>query len=360
MATTIRDVARAAGVSVTTVSRVIHGNARVSHEARDNVLQAIERLHYSPSAVARALRTGRAQMLALVVPNIANSFFMQVARGIEKATDGMGFQLLVASTGGQPDKEARILANIMGRHVDAIVLASSGLSEGDVRRLNHSPIPIVCVDRRVDGLLSDTAVEDNRRGGAYLAGLVVAHHHQRVAVLAGPEGQSPVHDRLQGVGEVLRQAGINPTVIHSPFGWKAGQDVASTLLTDVSLPTAIIALQNQLAIGVLAAARSLAIKIPDDLSLVSYGLPEFNELLTPAVTGVDHRAAELGTLVGQRILYRLIHPDAPAQVDTVGLQAFWGATLVCSRDGKTFPEHASQLAIQYGWSFAAGERAGDS
>ena len=306
--TTISDVARRAGVSTVTVSRVINGGSNVKPATRDKVQQAIEEMHYLPNVAARSLRSKRTYTLALLVPDITNSFWTTVARGIEDEAQNGGYSVLLCNTDEDPAKQLRYQDVIISQRVDGVIITPYDSDARNLARLRDRKIPIVVIDRRIDGWDVDTVSSDSVAGAQTLVKHLIGLGHQRIAVISGPSSTSTAHDRVTGYRIALVEAGIPidaGLIKLGEFKALSGEELTYQLLAETPRPTAIFAANNAIAIGVIKAAEKRGLRIPQDLALVCFDdLPNLS-LVLPFLTVVVQPAYEIGVRAAQLLLSRI-------------------------------------------------------
>jgi len=209
--TNIKQVAREAGVSTATVSRVLNGSGYASREAREKVLQAIERLNYRPNAIARSLKQDKTYTIGILVPDISNPYFMRMSKGIEDVVRGEGYHLIFASTDEDPDKEAHLLELFSEQRVDVIVLAASSSTDALLTELAGSGIHVILADRRLPGIgrKLDTFLEDNAAASRQLTERLIHDGHKRIAVIHGGYRISTSAERLEGYRAAMEDYGLS-------------------------------------------------------------------------------------------------------------------------------------------------------
>jgi LacI family transcriptional regulator len=310
--TTVLDVAKRAGVSPMTVSRVVNGSGPVSARLRARVEKALKETGYVPNTVARNLRTKRTDTIGLVMPDITNPFFTHVVRGVEVAARAAGYSLLLTNTDQRPDEEQRLVTMLLQRQVDGLLAIPAGTCAATARLCAEAGVPIVIVDRRpeVTGL---DVVRADAEGGAYTLGKLLAElGHRHTAVVAGPEYVPTALDRVAGFTRAVVEAGLPPPIVrHGDFSLEAGREATLELMRAVPRPTAIFASNNFLAIGTQHAIHDLGLSIPEDLALV--GLDDLpTEMVTfPFLTVAAQPAEEMGRRAVELLLERIGSPSGP-------------------------------------------------
>ncbi len=306
--TTIADVARRAGVSPVTVSRVINGASNVRASTREMVEQAIADLHYVPSVVARSLRSKRTYALALVLPDITNPFWTTVARGVEDAAQNGSYSVLLCNTDESPAKQHRYLDMIVSQRVDGVIIAPYDSDAENLIRLRERDIPTVVVDRRIQGWEVDSVYGDSVSGACALANHLIGLGHKRIAMITGPHGTSTAEDRLEGYQMALEQAGLafDPTLVkRGEYRAASGLRLMTELLEHPSPPTAVVTANNLIAMGAFEALRQRKMSVPQDIALVTFDdLPEISRFF-PFFTVISQPAYEMGREAARLLLSRL-------------------------------------------------------
>jgi LacI family transcriptional regulator len=306
---TIRDVARRAGVSAMTVSRVINRSPSVSPETRSRVEQAIAELGYIPSRLARGLSAQRTRTLAVIVPDVANPFFTLIVRGAEDVARRTGYRVILCDTRADLELEREVIDEMIAHRVDGIVIAAvSDRSREHLRRLTRFGVPFVLVDRTVSGIDADTVVGDSIGGARRLVEHLIALGHRRIAMIVESDSVSTARDRRQGYETALTGAGLvaDPDLVVQttvdPAGGRAGM---RRLLGLERPPTAVFTVNNLVALGAIEAVREAGREVPDDIALVCFDDIEYASRLHPFLTVMEQPAETLGTLATQLLLERI-------------------------------------------------------
>lgn len=311
----MRDVAAQAGVSVATVSRVLSGQGFVSDDLRARVLDAVERLRYTPSAVARSLSQHRTLTIGVLITDITNSFFTTLVRGIEDEAISSGFNIVLCNSDEQLDKEKLYIRVLHEKRVDGILVVPSGPTIDHLVAVEAAGVPLVVVDRRVPGLSSPSILVDNRSGAREVTEYLLRLGHRRIAILVGLRGTTTADERLQGYLDAITGAGLEPDpslIAGGTFHLEVGYHSTLELLDLPEPPTAIFSSNNRLAIGALRALRERHVKVPKTMSLVSFDDIDTFALLDPPITAVYQPAYELGRRAAARLL-KILSTDSPAE-----------------------------------------------
>jgi LacI family transcriptional regulator len=305
---TIGDVAKRAGVSTVTVSRVINGANNVSPLTRQKVERAIKELNYVPSVAARSLRSRRTQALALLVPDITNPFWTTVARGVEDAAQKGGYSLLLCNTDENAAKQQHYIDVMISQRVDGVIIAPCHSNAAKLKRLRDRSIPTVVLDRRVEGWQVDTVISDSISGARALVKYLISLGHQRIAVLSGPKHTSSAEDRVIGYHVALAESGIpfdKKMIYRGEFKVSSGVAMMEQLLERSPRPTAIFATNNSIAMGAIEAMNRQGLNIPQDLALVCFDDIPYLSYMLPFLTVVAQPVYELGVQAAQLLLCRL-------------------------------------------------------
>ena len=313
-AITIRDVALAAGVSLSSVSRALNGGKHVSARIARDVAAAADRLGYQPDFTARSLRTRTSGMVGCLVPDIANPLNATIVRAAEARLRDAGYLLVVASTGNDAARERAAALEFRGRRLDGLLLApGNGDNAQTWKDLGAAGTAIVIVDRdplEEDGHAGWPAVLVDHRAGAkaatrYLIGL----GHRRIALLTADAQMRPSRERIAGFHEVFAEAGLDPAgaelcIQSSPMDFAHG-DALALLRRGGGRPTAVVALGTRILAGVLRAARDTGLSVPGDLSVLSVGDTDLAAVHTPAITALRWSLEDVGRAAAELLLQRL-------------------------------------------------------
>jgi LacI family transcriptional regulator len=313
---TIVDVARRARVSASTVSHVINGTRAVAPATRRRVEAAIAAVAYRPNALARSLRSGRSHTLGLLLPDSGNPFFAEVGREIQLAAFDAGLSVFLCNTENDPEKEQRSVGVLTRTRVDGLVLVAVDDRGDALRALVRQRVPVVVMDRERPDLALDTVLTDHREGGRLATRHLAALGHRRIGVVAGPRGLSPSELRLAGHRRALAEAGLPAApelVRHGDFHPESGRAAARALLALARPPTAILACNDLMAMGVLRAAAEAGRRVPEDLAVVGYDDIELAAFTVPPLTTVAQPRREMGRAAVRLLVNRLADPGLPPQ-----------------------------------------------
>ena len=311
---TIRSVAVAAGVSMSTVSNVLSGrHEQMAVETRERVLAAIASLNYQPNHAARSLVTKRTATIGLIMSEVTNSLYPPVTVGAEEACREAGYGLLLANA-DDAESERRGVDLMRAKRVDALVIFSVSLLDADNRQLyaaQKAGMPVVAINRclPLDAPLSAVWF-DHKSGGRRATQHLIDLGHRRIAHIAGPANRMTGIHRREGYEAALTTAGIplQPSLVASgDYSFASGEHLMRQLWPE--RPTAVFVAGDAMALGALRALSRLGVRVPDDLSLVAFGNPDFVRYATPAITTVDLPVAMAGRVAVELALRRMQRPE---------------------------------------------------
>jgi LacI family transcriptional regulator len=301
---TIRDVARAAGVSIATASRALNKAHLVAAGTRSTVRAAAERLHYSPHGAARSLITSRTHTIGVLLPDLYGEFFSEVIRGIDQRVQAVGYHCLLSSArhGGPPLEAA--LRSMRGR-VDGLVLMSPEFTGDLSRRTLPIGFPVVLLNSAPGELPHASLAVANFDGARAMVRHLAGLGHRRIAILKGAEGNFDAAERLRGYRAALAEAGLVPAPeleIAGDFSEVAGDAGARALLQLAQRPTAIFAANDGMAIGALFALRDAGLRVPEDIAIGGFDDIPMARYVEPALSSVHVEISALGARAATRLL----------------------------------------------------------
>jgi LacI family transcriptional regulator len=316
MTATVREVARRAGVSPMTVSRVVNGSGRVRPETRLAVEQVIAAVGYVPNGLARALTSRKTGVLGLMVPDVGNPFYAPIVRGAENIARGAGFRVMVCNSESSLAYEGEFIADMLRQRVEGLLIVPVGDdSRAHLLRLERHRIPFVLVDRSVSGFDCDVVQSDGVGGACRLVEHLIGLGHRRIAMIAEGVSVSTARERRRGYETALTAAGIpvdpqllRETTVDLPGGYRAMQ----TLLGLDHRPTAVFAINNLVAVGAVKAIREHGLAVPDDIALVAFDDIEHVASLWPFLTVMPQAPETFGAIAAQLLVDR-IHGRAAEQ-----------------------------------------------
>jgi len=308
MPATMKSIARDLGVSVVTVSKVLHNHADISQETRNRVLRRMKEVNYQPNLSARALSTGRTSLVGLIVPDLVHPFFAQVAKGISARLGAQGYSLIIASSEENPQLERREVDQMMARGVDALILASTESGSTSLVKLTERGVPFVLLDRKIPGFPAHFVGIDDVMAGSLATQHLIDIGCKTIAHVAGSAVSTAI-DRQAGYSATLAKHGMNLPqdyiVRHGggdDAGDKSGYGAMKQLLRLNPRPDGVFCCNDPLAMGAFRAIREAGLDVPKDIAVVGCGNVHYDDLLRVPLTSLDQDAAGLGESVARLAL----------------------------------------------------------
>jgi len=305
---TMKDVAKEAEVSVATVSHVINKTRFVSEPTRQRVLKAMAKLHYQPDGIAQSLRSKRTNTIGLIISDIANPFYPEVVRGVEKEMVKKGYSIILTDTDDDIKKEKKLVTLLFNRRVDGFIIVTAEEEKEHIEFLLQRDIPVVLLDRRINGLQLDTVLVDNRGGARKLIQHLINLGHKRIAIITGSLNVSTGRERLNGYLEALKEHSLSvddKLIKKGNFRRESGYFLTLELLSLNSPPSVIFACNNLIGLGVMDALQEKEIQIPEKMEVAIFDdLPWFRHLSTP-LTVIAQPTFKLGEMAAKLLLERI-------------------------------------------------------
>ncbi|EMK6708517.1 substrate-binding domain-containing protein [Vibrio cholerae] len=315
---TMKDIARLAGVSTSTVSHVINKSRFVSDEIAERVNNAAQQLNYAPSALARSLKMNRTKTIGMLVTTSTNPFFGEVVKGVERSCYHQSYNLILCNTEGDNQRMKASINTLLQKRVDGLLLMCSTLEGERLDVFDRYPdIPIVVMDWGPILFASDKIQDNSLQGGYMAAKHLIECGHKEIGCITGPLIRHQAQMRYEGYKRALAEAGIaiNPDwIVESDFECEGGYQAFEKLYQRGKLPSALFVSNDMMAMGVIQAASQRGLRVPDDLSLIGYDDVHIAKFMTPALTTIHQPKYRLGKAAVDTLLYRLENPDTTAQV----------------------------------------------
>jgi LacI family transcriptional regulator len=305
---TMNDVARAADVSIATVSHVINGTRFVSPERVERVHAAMLELDYTPDGTARSLRVGRTDTIGLIVPDNSNPFFGELARWIEDAGFAAGYTTILANSNERSYRERRYIDTLLSKRIDGLIITPTAESDDEavVNSLRKVRIPVVVMDRDVDLPNADVVIYDDGRGSGDAARHLLELGHTQLACIAGPPGV-PL-ERLEGFLQTTYAAGVevaDDAIVSGDFHFAGGRDATRALLAADVRFTAVFAANDLMAAGAIRELTENGLRVPADVSVVGFDDAPIAEMLSPTLTTVRQPLQEMADAAVSLLLARV-------------------------------------------------------
>jgi LacI family transcriptional regulator len=306
---TMDDVARAAGVSKSAVSRALNRvPGAASPTTSEKVRRAAEELGYVPNAIAASLKHRRTRTIGFLLSDLGNPFFALVAAGFEEEIRAAGYTLLIANTGYDQDREVALTRTLLARQVDALLVASAGPGDRHLRLALDRGVHVVLVDSHPRRISVDCVMADNRDGAGQAVRHLLELGHEDIGIITGWENDSSSVERLDGARETLRAAGLDlpeERTYAGDFGIGGGADGARRLLALRPRPTALFVTNNLMTLGAMRTIGELGLRVPRHVSLVAFDDMDWFPIAKPPITAVSQPAYEIGRRAARELLDRL-------------------------------------------------------
>ncbi len=317
-AVTIKDIAKALGLSTSTVSRALRDSYEISPETKKMVLECAEKLNYRPNPIALSLKERKTRSIGVVVCEIANAFFSQIIGGIEKVAYDRGYNIIISQSNESYDREVLDIQNLSSRAIDGLLISVSTETSDftHIKQIHDKGLPIVLFDRVTSELRTHTVIVDNFKGAYEATEHLINNGYKRIAAISNSEFLSISSERLAGYKEALAANGIKPDnqyIKHCFYGgmvFSEIEEVINQLMILNEKPDAIITLSDKLTTGCLKTFKRRGLKVPDDIAIVGFSNSDLAELTDPPLTVVRQPAYEMG-MAATELLLQLIQSKRP-------------------------------------------------
>lgn len=310
----MKDIARLAKVSTSTVSHVINGSRFVSEGIRQKVLAVVEELNYQPSALARSLKVKRTRTIGMLVTASDNPFFAEVVSAVEKYCHRHDYQLILSNTAGDSQRLQKNLQTLVQKQVDGLLLMAA---EDDLPPEALSlPLPTVVMDWWPTELSADQIYENSEYGGYLATKTLIEHGHRHIAIITGSLRKSLARNRLQGYLKALAEANLpvrQEWIIESHFNFAGGVEGMEKLLANSAQPTAVFACSDSIALGAYQTAWRHQLSIPQDISIIGYDDIQIAQYLSPPLSTLHQPKHRLGRAAVETLLSRIKNPTQDYQ-----------------------------------------------
>lgn len=315
---TMKDVARLAGVSTSTVSHVINKNRFVSESIADKVNAAVEQLNYAPSALARSLKLNQTRTIGMLLTASSNPFYSEVVRGVERSCYERGYSLILCNTDGDAERMNRSLETLLQKRVDGLLIMCTENHRPSKDAISRYPsLPIVMMDwSPFEGSID--VIQDNALlGGEMATDYLIRHGYSRIACITGPLDKTTAQERLNGYRQAMKKAGLEILPgyeVSSDFEFGGGLVAMEQLLMLPEPPHAVFASNDAMAVGVYQALYQRGLRVPDNVAVVGYDDIQLAQYLMPPLTTIHQPKDSLGELAVDALLHRLQEPESEPQV----------------------------------------------
>jgi len=305
MAVTIKDIAEEADVSVTTVSRVLNDKPDVSPNTRKNVLEKINELGYKPNSIARGLALQKTNTLGLIIPDISNPFFPDIARGVEDMANQKGYSVIFCNTDNEQKKEKEAIDLMKEKQVDGILLSLSTTNEKELKNLRKLEYPIVQIDRKIPNINYPSITIDNVKSAYTATKYLIKNGHKKIAHITGDLETITGSQRLKGFKKAIFEKNLNLNksyIKNGDYSKKSGYQNMLALLKSNNPPTAVFIANDLMAVGAYQAVFKLNLSIPKDISIIGHDDIDVTKLVNPTLTTMSQPKYQLGNEAVQLLI----------------------------------------------------------
>lgn len=301
MGVTISDIAKRAKVSSTTVSRVLNDSGYVKEETRLKVMKAIKEMNYTPSAIARSLSKSETNTIGVIVPDITNSYFGEIIKGISEIAEHNNLNIVLFNTDNSLEKELKAMKSAKEQRIEGIIM-TPGFGEGRfnsdyIKIINNLNIPIVLVSADIKFINLNGVFVDNIKGGFDATNLLIKEGHTKIGILTGLLSSDPVIDRLEGYKKALQENNIEVVdkyIFNGEFKFSKSFEITKKILKMENPPTALVVCSNMMTMGVVRAVTESNKKIPDDLAIIGFDKLQYLDMVGLNITYIEDSPIKLG------------------------------------------------------------------
>lgn len=297
MTVTIKDIAEAANVSVTTVSRVLNDKPDVSPNTRNKVLEKINELGYKPNSIARGLALKKTNTLGLIIPDISNPFFPDIARGVEDMANKKGYSIIFCNTDNEQKKEKEAIELMKEKQVDGILLSLSTTNKDELKKLRNVKYPVVQIDRKIPDIDYPSITIDNYKSAYTATKHLINFGHQKIAHITGDLGTITGYKRLEGFKDAMNEANLNikdSYIKKGNYSKKSGYENMLELLKNNNPPSAVFIANDLMAVGAYQAVFAFDLSIPEDISIIGHDNIDVTKLVNPTLSTMAQPKYKLG------------------------------------------------------------------
>lgn len=310
--TSISLIAEKSGYSISTCSRVLNGKgkeSRISAEASEKIKKVAESLGYYPDIFAQNLRRSSTQTIGLVVPGLANPYFAAIASVVITQARQLGFNTIVSDTMDDASLQNESVSTLASRKVDGLIVVPSGSDSTFLEQIDEKYVPIILIDRYFHDTKLPYVATNNYRGGYDGTNILIKNGHRRIVCLRGLPQATTTIDRIAGYKDAMRDAGLEDEIyiVGNDYSIQNGYLESKLLLCSNSRPTAVFALSNTIALGVVEAVNEAGLSIPDDLSLVGFDNNTYLDYMNPPMTRIGQRVEEMGKMAVKLLFDRMVY-----------------------------------------------------
>lgn len=311
--TSITDIAEMTGLSITTVSRVLSGKAeqyRIGKKSQQKIKAAAEKLNYVPNHFAANLRTGKSETIALIVPSLNNPFFAGIASYINAEVRKLGYITIIADSAEDPEIERIAIQQLQARNIEGLIIAPCGIDSDHIKQLHDKGLPVICIDRYFEDLDIPYVSTDNYHGAFSATSHLIGNGHKNIVCIQGVKTSTPNKFRVKGFKEAMEKANLNTyDVVGDDFTVQNGYLETKLILQKKTQPTAIFALSNTIAMGAIKAIKEEGLRIPEDISIITFDDHPYLDFLSTPLTCVAQPVDDISKIAIKFLLTKLKNED---------------------------------------------------
>ena len=313
----INDIASRTGLSISTVSRVLNGKAeqfRIGKESQQKIHEAAKELNYVPNQFAANLRSGKSNTVALIVPSLNNPFFADLASTINAEVRRFGYTTMISDSDENPEIEKMELRQVMSRNIEGLIIAPCGNQWEHIKQLHDLGLPIICIDRYFEDLDIPFVSTDNYDGAYNATKHLIENGHSLITCIQGVQQSTPNRLRVKGFIDALENAGIKSyTIAGDDFSVQNGYLETKLLFQQKEKPTAIFTLSNTIAMGCMKALKEMNVRIPDDISLITYDDHPYLDYLATPLSCIAQPVSDISKIAIKFLFSRLNNNEVKIQ-----------------------------------------------
>lgn len=315
---TLITIANRTGYSTSTISRVLSGQSekyRISAKTVEIIKSEAKKCNYTPSLLAKGLRTNKTHTIGLLIPTLENPYFAHMATAIISEAKSYGFTMILVSSMENATNEADGLHLLMSRRVDGIIAVPSGVNSKDFEKIKEQNVPIILIDRYFEDSDLSYVCTNNYQGALDATKHLIENGHRNIVCIQGPSFQTPIIERVRGFNDAMNESGLNDCakIVGEDFSIQNGYLETKMLLCSQSKPTAIFALSNTILLGAIKAIRESNLKIPEDISVISFDNNVFLDYIDPPISRVSQPVQEIGSLALKLVVQQINNASAQSQ-----------------------------------------------
>ncbi|MBA7639929.1 Ribose operon repressor [subsurface metagenome] len=304
---TIKKIAKKAGVSVGTVSKVLNYDKTVSEINKRKVIRIIKELNYRPNRIARSLSKGKTKNVGFIIPDITNPFFPELVRGASDLLISNGYYVFLCSSDNDSNKEDFYINDLVSMWIDGIIIAPSDTENRDIGIFNKIISPFVVVDREIKELNKDLIIINNKKGAYEAASYLISNGHRRIVILAGPQYTKTAQDRFMGWKRALEEKALfrEEFAFWGNFSIDSGYEMMKKVFNNLGKVDAVFACNDLIALGAIQAIEEKKYKIPDDISIIGFDDIYLSRFLKSPLTTVKQPIYDMGKIAAEILLDRM-------------------------------------------------------